>query len=239
MRHVLPISSKSSRTRCRPMPARRCSPVSRQAARPCRDGWPRVCGRSSSTAATSGCRTVPNGATPRSNSTGRCLSDCWPMCASIRLSAAGAADVPVAGCRDRRAEADAAPRISPDSTTRQLTDIVRTALRPGQINLQRYTADQGGYPYWHCEQTPADPNSEMLHRVLLWTIYLNDGFDEGETEFFHQHRKIVPAGRRPSDRADRIHAHPSRQPAAAARQVHRHQLGPCSSAPKCCSAARR
>ena len=74
-----------------------------------------------------------------------------------------------------------------------LTDIVRTTLRPGQINLQRYTADEGGYPYWHCEQTPADPNAEMLHRVLLWTIYLNDGFGEGETEFFHQERKIVPS----------------------------------------------
>ena len=73
-----------------------------------------------------------------------------------------------------------------------LTDIVFTTLRPGPINLQRYTADQGGYPYWHCEQGPGDPTGEMLHRVLLWTIYLNDGFDEGETEFFHQDRKIVP-----------------------------------------------
>jgi hypothetical protein len=74
-----------------------------------------------------------------------------------------------------------------------LGDIVRTSLRPGAINLQRYTGDAGGYPYWHCEQTPTDPNSEMLHRVLLWTIYLNEGFEEGETEFFYQQRKIVPS----------------------------------------------
>jgi hypothetical protein len=34
---------------------------------------------------------------------------------------------------------------------------------------------------------------EPLHRHLLWTIYLNDGFSEGETEFLHQQRKIVPS----------------------------------------------
>lgn len=26
----------------------------------------------------------------------------------------------------------------------------------------------------------------------MWTIYLNDGFDEGETEFLFQQRKVVP-----------------------------------------------
>jgi hypothetical protein len=28
--------------------------------------------------------------------------------------------------------------------------IVQQLLRPGAINLQRYTANKGGYPYWHC-----------------------------------------------------------------------------------------
>ncbi|HEU0306277.1 MAG TPA: 2OG-Fe(II) oxygenase, partial [Lysobacter sp.] len=32
-----------------------------------------------------------------------------------------------------------------------LTPIVQTVLRPGAINLQRYTGGRGGYPYWHCE----------------------------------------------------------------------------------------
>jgi hypothetical protein len=73
-----------------------------------------------------------------------------------------------------------------------LGDIVRTALRPGAINLQRYTAGEGGFPYWHCEASPSDPTAEHLHRALLWTIYLNDGFEEGETEFYFQDRKIVP-----------------------------------------------
>jgi len=74
-----------------------------------------------------------------------------------------------------------------------LANLVRAVLRPGAINLQRYTAGQGGYPYWHCELYPRDPGAETLHRHVLWTIYLNDGFSAGETEFLYQQRKIVPA----------------------------------------------
>ena len=73
-----------------------------------------------------------------------------------------------------------------------LTGMVQAVLRPGMINLQRYTADQGGYPYWHCELYPRDASCETLHRHLLWTAYLNDSFSEGETEFLYQDRKIVP-----------------------------------------------
>lgn len=73
-----------------------------------------------------------------------------------------------------------------------LSSMVQNVLRPGTINLQRYTADQGGYPYWHCETFPRDADCETLHRQLLWTVYLNDDFSEGETEFFYQQRKVVP-----------------------------------------------
>lgn len=73
-----------------------------------------------------------------------------------------------------------------------LLGLVQQLLRPGSINLQRYTAGEGGYPYWHCELYPRDANSETLHRTLLWTIYLNDAFDEGETEFLYQRRKVMP-----------------------------------------------
>ena len=75
---------------------------------------------------------------------------------------------------------------------RTLGEIVRAVLRPGAINLQRYRAGRGGYPYWHCELYPKQADAETLHRTLLWTIYLNDGFGAGETEFLHQQRKIVP-----------------------------------------------
>ena len=73
-----------------------------------------------------------------------------------------------------------------------LTPLVTTCLRPGAINLQWYAAGEGGYPYWHCELYPRDPHAETLHRHLLWTIYLNDGFAAGETEFLFQQRKVAP-----------------------------------------------
>ncbi|MGO4221519.1 2OG-Fe(II) oxygenase [Lysobacter sp. TAF61] len=74
----------------------------------------------------------------------------------------------------------------------ELVPVIQTVLRPGSINLQRYSANRGGYPYWHCELYPRDPRAETLHRHLLWTIYLNDAFEEGETEFLYQNRKIAP-----------------------------------------------
>lgn len=73
-----------------------------------------------------------------------------------------------------------------------LSDLARTCLRPGAINLQWYAAGEGGYPYWHCELYPRDPAAETLHRHLLWTLYLNDDFEQGETEFLFQDRKIAP-----------------------------------------------
>lgn len=73
----------------------------------------------------------------------------------------------------------------------RLTTLALKAFRPGAINIQKYLADEGGYPRWHCEIYP-DRRSDVLNRTLLWTLYLNDDFEEGETEFFHQRRKIAP-----------------------------------------------
>ncbi|WP_313345108.1 2OG-Fe(II) oxygenase [Stenotrophomonas sp.] len=73
-----------------------------------------------------------------------------------------------------------------------LSELARTCLRPGAINLQWYAAGEGGYPYWHCELYPRDPAGETLHRHLLWTLYLNDEFEAGETEFLFQDRRIAP-----------------------------------------------
>ncbi|TDK23731.1 2OG-Fe(II) oxygenase [Luteimonas aestuarii] len=73
-----------------------------------------------------------------------------------------------------------------------LGQLARTCLRPGAINLQWYAAGEGGYPYWHCELYPRGADCEPLHRHLLWTLYLNDGFDDGETEFLFQQRKVAP-----------------------------------------------
>ncbi len=88
----------------------------------------------------------------------------------------------------RRLSAEDFPQLDEPS----LANLARTCLRPGAINLQWYESGQGGYPYWHCELYPRDAQAETLHRHLLWTLYLNDDFDEGETEFLFQRRKIVP-----------------------------------------------
>jgi hypothetical protein len=76
----------------------------------------------------------------------------------------------------------------------RLDALAVRALRPGNINIQKYISDQGGYPRWHCELHPKanDSTFENLHRTLLWTLYLNDDFAEGETEFLHQQRRIAP-----------------------------------------------
>ncbi|MFT4247126.1 MAG: 2OG-Fe(II) oxygenase [Pseudomonas sp.] len=73
-----------------------------------------------------------------------------------------------------------------------LAGLARTCLRPGAVNLQWYADGEGGYPYWHCELYPRDPTAETLHRHLLWTLYLNEEFEQGETEFLFQQRKARP-----------------------------------------------
>lgn len=74
----------------------------------------------------------------------------------------------------------------------ELQRLVTQLFRPGGINIQRYYADQGGYPAWHSEIAPKVGQADNLHRSLLWTIYLNDDFSGGETEFFYQQRLIEP-----------------------------------------------
>ncbi|WP_374602698.1 2OG-Fe(II) oxygenase [Arenimonas sp.] len=88
----------------------------------------------------------------------------------------------------RRLVAEDFPTLADET----LGEVIRSIFRPGRINLQRYRAGEGGYPYWHCELYPRDPGCETLHRHLLWTVYLNDDFQAGETEFFHQQRKVPP-----------------------------------------------
>lgn len=74
----------------------------------------------------------------------------------------------------------------------ELIRYITKVLRPGSINIQKYTDGVGGYPHLHSEIYPKDANCETLHRVLLWTIYLNDVSEAGETEFLFQGRKIKP-----------------------------------------------
>ena len=46
-----------------------------------------------------------------------------------------------------------------------------------------------GYHLWHYENMPI---VGYLERILVWTIYLNDVKEGGETEFLYQHKRISP-----------------------------------------------
>jgi hypothetical protein len=79
-----------------------------------------------------------------------------------------------------------------DLSDETFTQLVMMSFRSGGINLQKYLGDQGGYPHWHSEICPRDSQDETLHRVLLYTFYLNSVPEAGETEFHYQNRKIKP-----------------------------------------------
>ena len=54
-----------------------------------------------------------------------------------------------------------------------------------QQKVQR-TPKNGGYHIWHCEQGSPDTAS----RVLVWSVYLNDVEEGGETEFLYQGKRV-------------------------------------------------
>ena len=60
-------------------------------------------------------------------------------------------------------------------------------LRYYEAKLQKTLAGQG-YHTWHCE---AGARNYAL-RILTWTVYLNDNFDAGETEFLYQQYRYKP-----------------------------------------------
>ena len=57
-------------------------------------------------------------------------------------------------------------------------------------NLQYYEKDIGGYHAWHCEHSPL--SEKTLKRAMFWILYLNESFENGETEFYHQDIQIKP-----------------------------------------------
>ena len=46
----------------------------------------------------------------------------------------------------------------------------------------------GGFHDWHYEAS----DGSTTDRVLTWTVYLNDDFEGGETEFLYQNKRIRP-----------------------------------------------
>ena len=52
------------------------------------------------------------------------------------------------------------------------------------------TPPAGGYHIWHVEQNPS--SERTLSRVLVFTVYLNDINEGGETEFLLQSQRVAP-----------------------------------------------
>ena len=52
----------------------------------------------------------------------------------------------------------------------------------------QHTPEGGGYHTWHYEAMGLSHSP----RVLTWMIYLNEGFEGGETEFLDQKRRVKP-----------------------------------------------
>ena len=46
----------------------------------------------------------------------------------------------------------------------------------------------GGYHVWHCENT----NKQTGSRILVYTVYLNDVAEGGETEFLYYPKRVKP-----------------------------------------------
>jgi len=75
------------------------------------------------------------------------------------------------------------------------------------MQIQR-TSPGEGYHMWHFER-----NKSYAHRILAWTVYLNDDFEAGETEFLYQAKRIKPeAGSVCVFPADWTHTHRGNQP---------------------------
>jgi len=55
--------------------------------------------------------------------------------------------------------------------------------------VQHYDSDKyESYHTWHCEASTRD----SCDRAFVYMLYLNDGFEGGETEFMHQKHREVP-----------------------------------------------
>jgi len=70
--------------------------------------------------------------------------------------------------------------------------LIAQTYRLGQINVQQYAQNRGGYHHWHSEICADDRDCETLHRALFFILYLNDVDVGGETEFFYQQRTVSP-----------------------------------------------
>ena len=65
--------------------------------------------------------------------------------------------------------------ILEDFQNHSIIDIKFQKTEPGQ-----------GYHSWHCESMSKDTSN----RIMVYTVYLNDDYEAGETEFLYQQKRI-------------------------------------------------
>ena len=77
--------------------------------------------------------------------------------------------------------------------------IRHTDLIPNYMDNLNYTTMKiqktlpgEGYHIWHCEWGGGTGNLEVYLRGLVYTIYLNDVEEGGETEFLHFSQRVKP-----------------------------------------------
>lgn len=64
-------------------------------------------------------------------------------------------------------------------------DILKEQRMMSMYHKVQKTLPQGGYHIWHCEQG----GGSHMRRVLVYTLYLNDVEEGGETEFLYQQKR--------------------------------------------------
>ncbi len=74
----------------------------------------------------------------------------------------------------------------------QVEIMMKQLFRLGQIRLQKSEVTNGVTTIFHNESHPVKGTDEVLHRMLNFTVFLNDVEEGGETEFSEYARKVNP-----------------------------------------------
>lgn len=75
-----------------------------------------------------------------------------------------------------------------DDYTSTFSILKQSHLKAIYVKLQK-TPPGGGYHVWHCEKESC---ADHVNRVLVFSTYLNDIDEGGETEFLYQKIRIKP-----------------------------------------------
>ncbi len=74
----------------------------------------------------------------------------------------------------------------------------------------------GGFHNWHYESF----DNTTSERILAWTVYLNDDFEGGETEFLNQNMRVQPvAGRFSMFPTSFLHTHRGNPPISGTKYI--------------------